>query len=471
MKTILYTTLAIGGLWLSGCTGSRMASNSEVDDVYATSADYKADAEVYSTVDDAQTARTNGNNASTSPADEYDQGYASKNADRRGEYVEDQDPYGEDDYHYSRRLRRFNTRGYSYYDPYFAYDPYYAIGTPTWGAAYSNTPWWYDPYYYNGPSYSWTYNWGAPGNAFYSSYYSFNRPWWDRGWAGYGNNGWGNPGGYNSFGYSSYYGGGYGGFGGNYWSGGYNPCAPGFGYGGGGGFAGGGFGGGGWGGSTGGTTTTSYGPRNNMSSLNTNNTSGNNPRPAKYENPRSVRPYQGNYPLNSSATSINASGNPSTVRPTGTPLNNSGNIGATPRTNTNTGRPVRGTAEPSTYSTPRNSNSYTRPATATPRNVTPSRSTTPRNVTPSRSTTPRNVTPSRNATPRNVTPSRNATPRSAPSRNYNRPSRSSGSSSPSRSVTPSRSSSSSSGRSSSVGRSSGSSSSGSRSSSGGGRRR
>jgi hypothetical protein len=470
MKTILYTTLAIGALWFSGCTGSRIASNTEVDDVYATSADYKADAAVYATVDDAPNDQANRNSGNTSTADDYDQGYSAKNAERRGEYIQDEDQYAEDDYYYSRRLRRFNTRGYNYYDPYFAYDPYYAIGTPTW-AAYSNTPWWYDPYYYNGPSFSWTYNWGAPGNAFYSSYYAYNRPWWDRGWAGY-NNGWGGGwnngwgGGYNSFGYTSYYGGGFGGYGGNYWSGGYNPCGPGFGNG---GYGNGGFGGtgGGWGGNNGTTSTTSYGPRNNMSSFNTNNNN-NGPRPAKYENPRSVRPYQGNYPLNSTVTNLGVNGNPSTARPTRgtTPVNNSGNIGATPRTNTNSGTPARGTTEPSTYSTPRNSDTYTRPATGTetPRNYTRPSTTTPRSVTPSRSTTPRNVTPSRSNTPRNVTPSRSATP----SRNYNQPSRSS---TPSRSVTPSRSSSPSSGSStSSPSRSSGSSS-GSRSSSGGGRRR
>jgi hypothetical protein len=470
MKHLLYITLAAGAIWLSGCTGTRMAGGEEFDDVYATSADYQAEIDANNAAAEEAEARRNASNV-PSNMDEYDQGYASKYADDP-DFVGDYDPYAEDDFHYSRRLRRFNTRGFNYYDPYFAYDPYYAIGTPAWGA-YQNSPWWYDPFFYSGPSWAWTSSWGAPGYAFYPTINAWNRPWWDRPTWGWGNswawnNGWG--GGWNG-GWGAGWGGGFGGgfttfggwggWGGSNFAGGWNPYCPpggfgwnnGFNNGWGGGFAG-----------TGGTTTTTYGPRNNPSSLNTNTTPGTRPQRSEYNNPRSVRPYQGNFPVNSSVTNAtDASGNPLMGRPSRTPTR--ANTATTPRTG-NVGRPSTnrptttrpGTTRPSsTYSTPRNSNTYTRPSTP--------RTTTPRNATPrNNSVTPRSTTPRNNSvTPRSTQPSRNYTRpsrsnNSGSGRSYSRPSRSNDSGSSRSYSSPSRSNSSGSSRSfSSPSRSSGSS--------------
>ncbi|HHG86090.1 MAG TPA: hypothetical protein ENJ82_15180, partial [Bacteroidetes bacterium] len=183
MRKIVYFTLAAATLWLSGCTGLRMTSSEEVDDVYATSADRNTPANHTSSKEQAPSTNADKYSAADSrTSEDYDRARESKYADDPN-YVSDNNSrygnggdynYGDDDYYYSRRVRRFNTRGFNYYDPYFSYDPYYALGTPTW-SSYRNTPWWYDPYYYSGPSYSWTCSWGAPGYAFYPSQYAWNR--------------------------------------------------------------------------------------------------------------------------------------------------------------------------------------------------------------------------------------------------------------------------------------------------------
>lgn len=404
MKTRILTAIAVAFMALTGCTGVRVATaGDEVDDVYYNREDRRADqavadrsrSQAEAAIPEATSQDEDMDNGRT-PSGSYDQGLAAKNGETESAY--DRDPYADDDYYYSRQVRRFNSNSWNYYDPYYSYDPYYAIGTPTW-SYYNNSPWWYDPYYYNGPSYAWTSNWGAPGYAFYPQQYYFNQPWYGNGWSvgfgsysnwGYGGYGYG--GGYG--GYSNYYGGNYGGFGGNAYANGW--CgAPGY-YGGGTNF--------GNGSST--ASNTSIGPRTNTSSLNTSGRPGNQP----VLNPRSVRPYQGNYPVVTTPSrpvgeinSKNDIKNPNSGTPTvrGTqgvdrPTYNqptNGNVTrpttndeySSPRDNGST-RPsvndgnsnpryINGTSRPTTngtYSSPRNDNGSSRPATngnySTPRN-------------------------------------------------------------------------------------------------------
>jgi hypothetical protein len=122
------------------------------------------------------------------------------------------DPYYEDyddDFHYTRRLRRFHTqqaRYWGYYDPYFTNDVYFVIGTPYW-YAWNN---WYNPWSYrsqvvvrNSRRGGWIYTqtyvhtngwnpWGYPVAVYYSDWhyrgfydpywYDFSWSPWDWGW-------------------------------------------------------------------------------------------------------------------------------------------------------------------------------------------------------------------------------------------------------------------------------------------------
>lgn len=316
MKRQLGIVMAVVAMAMSACTGSRMATaGQEVDDVYYNKADRQADAKV------AAEARAQAETAASyQPADEqpedqpytsYEDGYAAKNGETEGYYADDQGYYADDDYYYSRQIRRFNSNSWGYYSPYYSYDPYFAIGSPSW-SYYNNSPWWYDPYYYNGPSYAWTYGWGAPGYYFYPSQYSYY------GWSmGYGCS----P--YSNFGYGGFYGGGYygnyfGGYGGYGYANGYYG-APGY-YGGGTYF--------GNGGST--ASNIAIGPRSNSSSLNTSGRPGNQPVFA----PRPVRPTTSRPVKDLNLQSSQPTEN--TVRTTGRPGYNS----PTYNTQPSTGRPT-----------------------------------------------------------------------------------------------------------------------------------
>jgi hypothetical protein len=312
MNTRIYTSLLLAGMvWLSGCSTSRYTTSStvEVDDVYFNSEDARQEQKA-TTVTESRAAESR-NNARTSPDDE-----ATRPADagryeddRNGKYGEDeerafadenQDPYTDDDYFYSRRVRRFTSNSWSYYDPYYAYDPYFALNTPTWNV-YRNDPWWYDPYFYNGPSFTWGSSWGGfPGYAYSPFQNSWNDPWfrptygwgnsWGNGWGSGFGGGWGNGfgGGWgNGFG-NNYYGGWNGGFAGGGYYNGFNPyCPPGIGFGGGGGWNNGGWNNGGiFGGGNG--TPANNAPRPGSATLNTNDRPGNTPTVAG----STVRPYQ-----------------------------------------------------------------------------------------------------------------------------------------------------------------------------------
>ncbi|MFM2375086.1 MAG: hypothetical protein RLZZ165_183 [Bacteroidota bacterium] len=279
MKTRMMMVMGFTAVVLSGCSGTQMISaGTEVDDVYYNQQDQKADQKAMAQARaQAQTARAmdvreNPENASN-PEGSYDRGLAEKNGETEGS-ASTVRPYADDDYYYSRQVRRFNSTSWNYFDPYYSYDPYYAIGTPTWNSVYNNRPWWYDPYFYNGPSYAWTSNWGMNGyNPYYTPFQMYNQPW--SGWSV----GYGSPfsNGYNAFGYP------YQGFGGN-------ALCPGMGfYGGNGGigYFGNAFG------SEGAPSATTFSHRVNPSSLNTADRPGNQP----ILNARSTRPYQGNYPV------------------------------------------------------------------------------------------------------------------------------------------------------------------------------
>ncbi|MEM9721341.1 MAG: hypothetical protein AAGA10_18905, partial [Bacteroidota bacterium] len=103
----------VGMLALGACTSTQQVATSEYDDVYYTSDDY--------------TERT-------SPVRE--RSYAGRDDYGESRYYEDgYRAYDEDDFYYSRRLRRFNQPNFNswrYYDPFFTNDLYFVMGTPAW---------------------------------------------------------------------------------------------------------------------------------------------------------------------------------------------------------------------------------------------------------------------------------------------------------------------------------------------------
>ncbi len=151
----------------------------------------------------------------------------------------------EDEFQYSRRLRRFQRNGntnrgnasWGYYDPYFTSNVYYTIGTPMWNNYYYyqpvmpivqvSMPWWwaftvgtfYTPTYFNYGYYN-PYGGGFNGGGMGYYGYGYCGGWHPHGggyWNGY-NNGFNqgywagyNQGYYNGGGYGNGYGGGYGG--------------------------------------------------------------------------------------------------------------------------------------------------------------------------------------------------------------------------------------------------------------------
>jgi len=121
--------LVVASLVAGGCATSRDVTTSEYDDVYFSSSDYIKETPI-------------SESAGRATMDERDLYEASRN----GDLV---DIYDEDDFHYSRRLRRFNqphSNSWRYYDPFFANDLYYVINTPAWNR-WNNFGW---------------YNWNRP---------------------------------------------------------------------------------------------------------------------------------------------------------------------------------------------------------------------------------------------------------------------------------------------------------------------
>ncbi len=107
---------------LASCTSTQQVATSEYDDVYYSSSDYTE-----RTVPDRQ---SNASREGYQDSRYYEDGYSR---------------YDEDDFYYSRRLRRFSqthNNAWRYYDPFFTNDLYYVMGTPTWNRW--NSFGWYD---------------------------------------------------------------------------------------------------------------------------------------------------------------------------------------------------------------------------------------------------------------------------------------------------------------------------------------
>jgi hypothetical protein len=204
MKMKLFNALLIGSIALLSvaCSSTRYVS-SEYDDVYYTSEDDATYADNNSREDRTQERYSRPSN--------YNDAY-----------------YEEDDFYFSRRIRRFNTPGrvaWRYYDPFFTNDLYFVMNTPSWNRWYGNG--WYD---WNRPRFGasigfgmnagWGGGWGGWGpmgaydpwgayapwqsfgyynpwvNAYYGySPFAFNSPFVNPYWAGggFGGAGFGNP--------------------------------------------------------------------------------------------------------------------------------------------------------------------------------------------------------------------------------------------------------------------------------------
>ena len=153
MKTLRFSLMFLGLVLAAGCTNTRITNASEYDSVYFSSKDKI------------------GGSAQNDNDDNDNQRYA--------------DNSREDDFQYSRRLRRFGANtsvsNWRYYDPYYSNDLYYAIGTPSWNT-WNNYGWYnctspylgspYGYWGYDNPAYNW-------GNGFYNPYFSMGsyNPW------------------------------------------------------------------------------------------------------------------------------------------------------------------------------------------------------------------------------------------------------------------------------------------------------
>lgn len=192
IQALLLTLLA--AVLLSACSNSRIVSSTEHDDVYYTSKD-RTELNTYASDD--------------SYGDSYRQG-------RVDEY------YEEDDFHFSRRMRRFDQgsrNSWRYYDPYNMNDMYYVMNTPSWNT-WNNNGW----NNWNQPNFGCN-NFGYGGfnsfNSFCSPTNTFNNPYfnpWANSYNPYANAYYGySPFGYNNFGFNN-----------NFYGYGLNPYGNGF---------------------------------------------------------------------------------------------------------------------------------------------------------------------------------------------------------------------------------------------------
>ena len=212
MKTALHLVIA-GSLFLLGsCSGGyKLANTAPNDDVYASGKTKQTPTESYTPQE-----QTNPN--VTDNSDRAGQ-YSDKRVDEEGDTYVTNNYYGDsydEDYYYSRRIRRWYDPyyGFGYYsnvyaNPYYWWGPtYYSPGlnvTLSFGNYY---PWYWRPVY----SYHSYYPWYTPYHTHYHYPYGYSY------WNGY-NNGYYN--GYNNGYYDGYYGNNYGGYGNDYYGGGY----------------------------------------------------------------------------------------------------------------------------------------------------------------------------------------------------------------------------------------------------------
>ena len=198
----------------AACSSPRMATSTEYDDIYYSSSDRTTPA--VSNADrqnvDRQNVNRQGNDVQTYTRDSYES--------YNDAY------YAEDDFHYSRRLRRFHnnsSNSWRYYDPFYSNDLYYVMGTPHW-SRWNNNGW----YNWNRPRFGASFGWGSPfyaspwgygsmNNFGYWNSFNYYNPWVNTyygydpffGYSGFGPAlGYGN--GFNNFGYGYYGGFGYG---------------------------------------------------------------------------------------------------------------------------------------------------------------------------------------------------------------------------------------------------------------------
>ena len=207
--TIRYLMYFAGvSLLLSACTSTKYVSTSEYDDVYYSSSD--------KTTVVVREEQRNTQNREPYTSD--------RTYERNREIYEDPSlAYDEDDFYFSRRVRRFhqsNFGSWRYYDPFFSNDLYFVMGTPAWNNWY-NRGW----YSWNRPRFG--ANWGFRGgfgfggfndpfmgfndpwafnsfnyyNPWVNSYYGFD-PFWGYGvGGGWGWNSWNRPFGWNNYSY------------------------------------------------------------------------------------------------------------------------------------------------------------------------------------------------------------------------------------------------------------------------------
>ena len=191
MRSIHAILFVSAALLAASCTGPRYASTTEYDDVYYSKSD-RSEAVVKEKPlkqrdNYAYTPRRN------APVDNYYDAY-----------------YDDDDFYFSRRIRRFNQAGsnWRYYDPYFSNDLYYVINSPFYNR-WNNYGW----YNWNYPRFgsSFSLAWGSPysGFGYGAGFNRFNR------WNAYN---YYNPWVGNYYGYSPYFG-----------AGAFSPFSPGFG--------------------------------------------------------------------------------------------------------------------------------------------------------------------------------------------------------------------------------------------------
>lgn len=172
--------LLVIGTVLSSCTTSQYVASTEYDDIYYSSKDRVTINEPEADVEQEYFEEDNY---------EYD----------RYRYDNPSEFYDEDDFYYSRRLRRFNQNtgnSWRYYDPFFANDLYFVMGTGAWNR-WNNFGWW---------------DWNRPRFGGGWSVGFINDPWsrWNYGFNGF--NRWNNWG-WNSFNYFNPYVNAYYGFG------------------------------------------------------------------------------------------------------------------------------------------------------------------------------------------------------------------------------------------------------------------
>lgn len=430
-SNILWGMFLSLGLLAMSCSSTRYYTSSEYDDLYYSSED-QADLNSPSlnTNQQVSESRYDDQRASGAPV------YTAPNSQTRS-YNDAY--YAEDDFHFSRRVRRFNNTntGFRYYDPYFTNDLYYVIGTPSWNQ-WNNRGW----HNWNQPRFgvSWGYNPGWSPTIYQGFYnpYAYNpwntvnyyNPWVD---SYYGYSPWAGSAGFGGFGRNNR---GFNQFGGGGFGGGYAYCPPSY-------YRGGAFG--------------------NNSNINSNPSgSYTRYRQAHRSSPATVSSRPGTeartYDPRGRVKTRTSSTTPTR---TGAPVNTTRNSTATStrtRTGTDYLRPASQTttqtrtsrnATNTSTQTPSRNTGRTSPRVYTAPSRTPSTTTQTRTSTPSRATTPsrtRTATPQRtpsrsnNVRQQRSTPTRTVRPSSTPSRstrvspNRSTPSRT-------RTVTPSRSSS------------------------------